>query len=86
MEDPIPAPPKTGTQSFFESLRSFHRSKTDCQIGGVCGGLGECTPLPAWVYRVVFLLLLISFGVGPVLYIILWACVPEAEDVQPEQE
>ena len=48
-------------------------------VGGVCGGLGAATPIPSWMWRVVFLSCLLAFGGGLVLYVILWICLPEDE-------
>ena len=59
------------------TLRRLSTSKTDAWLGGVCGGLGEHTPLPSWVWRLVFLLLLCCYGTGVLLYILLWICLPE---------
>ncbi|MCX6922141.1 MAG: PspC domain-containing protein [Verrucomicrobia bacterium] len=66
---------------FADALRSLTKSKTDVWLGGVCGGLGEHTPLPSWVWRLVFLLLLCCYGTGVLLYVLLWICLPE-----PRQE
>ncbi|MDY0044762.1 MAG: PspC domain-containing protein [Syntrophales bacterium] len=59
-----------------EWLRNLTRSSEDRWIGGVCGGLGEHTPLPSWVWRLAFCLCVIFFGFGVVLYILLWIFVP----------
>ena len=45
-------------------LHSLARSETDRVIGGVCGGLGEHTPVPSWFWRLLFVLMLICFGSG----------------------
>jgi phage shock protein PspC (stress-responsive transcriptional regulator) len=60
----------------IEWLRNLTRSSEDRWIGGVCGGLGEHTPLPSWVWRLVFSLCVIFFGFGVILYILLWVFVP----------
>src|ERR1035438_8007367 len=62
---------------FAGALRRLTTSKTDEWLGGVCGGLGEHTPLPSWVWRLVFLLLLCCYGTGVLLYVLLWICLPE---------
>jgi phage shock protein PspC (stress-responsive transcriptional regulator) len=62
---------------FAGALRRLTKSKKDEWLGGVCGGLGEHTPLPSWVWRLVFLLLLFCYGTGLLLYIALWICLPE---------
>ena len=73
-------PVSTGWSSFSDvasGLRRLTRSKKDEWLGGVCGGLGEHTPLPSWVWRLVFLLLLCCYGTGVPLYVLLWICLPE---------
>jgi phage shock protein C len=57
-------------------LRRLTRSSRDQWLGGVCGGLGLYTPIPSWTWRVVFCLLLLSFGIGLIPYILLWIFVP----------
>ena len=62
---------------FADVLRRLTKSNTDVWLGGVCGGLGEHSPLPSWVWRLVFLLLLCCYGTGMLLYVLLWICLPE---------
>jgi len=65
------------TQQNF--LQNFAKSDTDRLIGGVCGGLGEHTPIPSWSWRLLFVLLVICFGTGILIYILLWIFVPRKE-------
>lgn len=69
-----------GFAAFAATLRRITKSKTDIWVGGVCGGLGEHTPLPAWTWRVLFLFFLFCYGVGLPLYFCLWMCLPPALD------
>jgi len=55
-------------------LQNFTKSDDDRWLGGICGGLGECTPLPSWAWRVLFVFFL--FGPGLFIYILLWIFVP----------
>jgi phage shock protein C len=57
-------------------LRKFARSSRDRWLGGVCGGLGTHTDLPSWAWRIGFCVLLLSFGIGLVPYILMWIFVP----------
>ena len=57
-------------------LRRLTLSNKDRWIGGVCGGLGEHTPVPSWSWRLLFVLMLIFFGVALPIYILLWIFVP----------
>ena len=78
--EPASHPGAAGSSDFSDfagALRLLTKSKTDVWLGGVCGGLGEHTPLPSWVWRLVFLLLLCCYGTGVLLYVLLWICLPE---------
>ena len=58
------------------ALRQLSRSQTDCWLGGVCGGLGENTIIPSWLWRVLFCLTTLIYGVGLFAYILLWIFMP----------
>jgi phage shock protein PspC (stress-responsive transcriptional regulator) len=60
----------------WESLKKLTKSSKDKYLGGVCGGLGMVTPVPAWMWRVAFLFCFVVFGIGGLLYVILWICLP----------
>jgi phage shock protein PspC (stress-responsive transcriptional regulator) len=74
----------SGSPDLFGALRRLTKSKTDVWLGGVCGGLGEHSPLPSWLWRVVFLLLLFCYGTGVLLYLLLWLCLPEPATAAPK--
>ncbi|MET0357789.1 MAG: PspC domain-containing protein [Cellvibrio sp.] len=59
-------------------FRDLKKSAVDNKISGVCGGFGEYTPLPAWMWRVIFLISLFIGGLGLISYIILWIFMPSA--------
>lgn len=57
---------------------SIRRSTTDKVVGGVCGGLGAAAGIdPLW-FRLGFIFLALSSGVGVIVYIIAWIAIPEA--------
>ena len=58
--------------------RQMRKSFRDCKIAGICGGFGEHTPVPSWLWRVLCLTFFFCGGVGLVAYIILWICMPAA--------
>jgi|PlaIllAssembly_1097288.scaffolds.fasta_scaffold22936_3 phage shock protein PspC (stress-responsive transcriptional regulator) len=64
------------------NLRELSKSAHDKKIAGVCGGFGESTPLPSWLWRVVFLTSLFFGGIGLIAYVILWICMPSAKTKQ----
>lgn len=72
----------TDSFSFMAFIQNLRKSARDCKVGGVCGGLGEHSPIPSWIWRMFFLLLLLCFGSGLLAYIVLWICMPAA--LEPE--
>jgi phage shock protein C len=66
-------------------LQNFTRSQKDRWIGGVCGGLGEHTPVPSWTWRLIFTLFLLICGTGLLLYILLWIFVPQKQNSENTQ-
>lgn len=57
-------------------LQDLTKSSDDKWIGGVCGGLGEHTPIPSWAWRLLFAILVIFYGTGLIMYILLWIFLP----------
>ena len=68
-----PAASASGASSV---LNQFRLSTTDKWIGGVCGGLATLTSVPAWSWRILFLLTALLHGIGVLVYILLWIFVP----------
>ena len=62
------------------NLNALRRSQRDRLIGGICGGLGQCTPLASWVWRALLLLSLLASGGGLVVYLVLWIAVREEDE------
>ncbi|MGC4062346.1 MAG: PspC domain-containing protein [Aquabacterium sp.] len=72
------APPPVSMDDNWWSIRSaVRRSRDDRWIGGVCGGLARVTDMDSWIWRLVFALFTFSFGIGLVIYILLWMFVPQ---------
>ena len=57
-------------------LNQLRRSRSDSVLGGVCGGLGRYTGVPAWGWRVLFCLSVMCVGFGVLLYALLWLFIP----------
>ena len=55
------------------------RSRTDCKISGVCGGLAKYLNVDSTVVRIIFLCLLLIVGGGGLIYLIIWLCAPEED-------
>jgi len=56
--------------------KRLERSVQNKVIGGVCAGLGHYFNLDPTIVRILFLIALLGFGVGPLIYIILWIVMP----------
>lgn len=54
----------------------LYLSDTDKKIGGVCGGLAKFLDINVTIIRVIWLIALLCYGTGLLLYIILWIAVP----------
>jgi phage shock protein PspC (stress-responsive transcriptional regulator) len=66
-------------------LQAFTKSDKDRWLGGICGGLGESTPLPSWVWRLMFVLIFaITYGMGFFIYILLWIFVPTKSKIEDQ--
>ncbi len=62
----------------MSEYRKLTRSLTDRKIAGVCGGLADYLNVDPTVVRIIFLALLLIFGGGLLLYLIIWIAAPEA--------
>ncbi len=58
--------------------KKLMRSRTNCKIAGVCGGLGDYLDLDPTLIRLVWVLLVFFGGTGVLAYIIAWIVMPEA--------
>ena len=63
-------------EPLFQALNGLRRATDDRWIGGVCGGLAQATGLEAWLWRILFVVLMTLGGTGLLLYILLWIFVP----------
>ena len=70
-------------------LQKLTKSQDDKWISGVCGGLGEHSPIPSWFWRFLFSFFFFLYGIGLVLYILLWIFVPKSvvtkKDIDPDK-
>lgn len=57
--------------------KQLYRDKQRASIGGVCAGLSDYFDVDVTLIRALFLVALFGFGSGVLLYIILWAVIPE---------
>ena len=57
--------------------KKFYLSTTDKKIGGVCGGIAEYFGIDSLLVRVVALFLILGYGCGLLLDILLWILAPK---------
>jgi phage shock protein PspC (stress-responsive transcriptional regulator) len=72
------------TEPVLQAINGLRRSATDRWFGGVCGGLAVATGVQAWIWRIVFALLLFT-GFGVIAYLVLWIFVPLESYMPPVQ-
>jgi phage shock protein C len=60
----------------MSQTRKLYRSQTNRMLGGVCGGLAEYFNTDATLIRVLFVLLTVLGGAGPIIYLAMWIVVP----------
>ncbi|MGQ9888553.1 MAG: PspC domain-containing protein [Aggregatilineales bacterium] len=57
--------------------KRLYRSRTDRQLAGVCGGLGDYLGIDSTLVRIAFIVLALFSGPGLLLYLILAIVVPD---------
>ncbi|MEO7497037.1 MAG: PspC domain-containing protein [Massilia sp.] len=69
--------PSSAGDDFVSEISRLRRSRGDRWLGGVCGGLGKVSGIDTWIWRLVFTLFTIWFGIGLLIYLLMWIFVPE---------
>lgn len=80
-------PEQTSTQYQRRSgPRRFYRDPDNRIIGGVCGGIGAYFDIDPVIVRIILVVLFLTFGIGLLIYLILWIVVPEAKTTAQKLE
>ncbi|OGT26601.1 MAG: hypothetical protein A3I77_07145 [Gammaproteobacteria bacterium RIFCSPLOWO2_02_FULL_42_14] len=58
--------------------KQLFRSKTNCKIAGVCGGLGDFFDIDPVFFRAIFLVSAFFGGLGIVVYLVFWLLMSDA--------
>jgi phage shock protein PspC (stress-responsive transcriptional regulator) len=66
--------------------RALYRDPDNTVLGGVCSGLGHYFGLDPVIIRVITVLFTVFYGVGLLIYIILWAFIPKASTTAQKLE
>jgi len=54
------------------------RNVNDKVLGGVCSGMGDYWSIDPVLFRLLFVVLFFGFGVGLLMYIIMWLIIPKS--------
>lgn len=60
----------------MDPTRKLYRSRTNRQVAGVCGGLGQYFNVDVTLIRVLFIVLAVFGGAGILIYVAMWIIVP----------
>jgi len=62
-------------------MKRLFRSKKEKMLGGICGGLGEYLDVDPTLLRLLLVILVVfSWGMFLLIYIVAWIIVPPAPD------
>jgi phage shock protein PspC (stress-responsive transcriptional regulator) len=57
------------------------RNPNDKVIAGICSGLAKSLEIDPIIMRLVFVVGFVAFGVGPIIYLLLWLLMPKEEEL-----
>ncbi len=69
----------TGNSDSRQARRRIYRDADDAMVGGVCSGFSHYLGWDPLVLRILLVFAVIFAGTGLLIYIILWAIIPEAK-------
>lgn len=61
----------------MSDVRRLYRSRSDKELGGVCGGLAEYFQLDPSLIRLAWIIFAVLGGSGVLAYILAWIVIPE---------
>lgn len=81
-------PTSYSSRSNEEKFRSkkLYRDEDDKVLGGVCSGIGHYFGVDRIWFRAAFLISVIFFGTGVLLYLLLWIIIPKAKSTAEKLE
>lgn len=54
------------------NYKKFKRSRKDQIAVGICGGLGDYFEIDPIIFRIIFIVSTLWFGIGGIPYLIIW--------------
>jgi phage shock protein C len=73
----------TASTSLAASINTLTRSRGERWLGGVCGGLAKVSGLAPWLWRLLFVMLVLMAGSGVLIYALLWLFLPVEQGAAP---
>jgi phage shock protein PspC (stress-responsive transcriptional regulator) len=64
-----------------KKTKKLYRDSDNAVLGGVCSGIGAYLNVDPVIIRLLFVLLLVFYGVTAIIYLILWLIVPPAQSI-----
>ena len=74
------------THSYTSFRKRMYRNPDDTIISGVCGGIGAYLNTDPVLFRILFVLFTVTFGIGFFLYLALWIALPPANTDSRKRE
>lgn len=78
--------PGVGTLEEDKTIKKFFRNPEDKVLGGVSSGIAAYFGIDTGIVRLLFVLGIVFFGVGFLLYIVLWMIAPPANTLTEKME
>ncbi len=76
----------SGTSASFRAAGKLFRDPVNRKVGGVAAGISAFFGIdPVWV-RLIFIFSILLYGSGPIIYLILWIILPEAQTTSEKLE
>ena len=69
---------QTGSRHKSRGRRRAYRDPENRVVGGICTGLGEYFAIDPVIIRILFVVFTLTYGVGILIYLLLWIAIPEA--------
>ncbi|WOF15696.1 PspC domain-containing protein [Methanoplanus sp. FWC-SCC4] len=61
-------------------MNKIYRSRDDRILAGVCGGMGKALGIDSNLLRLIWIILVIPYGIGLIAYIAAWFLFPQEDD------
>ena len=78
--------PETGNPVYTSHKKRMYRNTEDSIVGGVCSGIAAYLDTDPVIFRILFVLFTLCFGVGFLIYLILWISLPSARTDSQKRE